>query len=264
MALPGSFAGENVLDSNPGRSVLSRKEFSVHITRPVVLVVALASLLLPGQALAKKHKKGKKKAAKTVKLMDEPRQVAEAYLKALAGTGDEDAREFLLGGVTFTAEEASVPNWEITEREKARKETKFLAPAIKHMNDLDRAGAKALNSLLKLGGGAEMTAITKAQADKILSPTKKSSRSFEKSFPVFAYAARVGKDVYFHPHNPWRTVIDGIEHDGEYTLELHLFRVREKSKASERVWPLRVLRFQAGEFDTGWKILPASDWDPDF
>lgn len=238
----------------------------MHISR--VLIAAVVAVTLPAFAAAapKKTRKQKKPASAkvTVASMDEPRRVAEAYLGALAGTGDQDAREYLLGGVTFTAEEASIPNWKISRRDEALKETRYLAPAVKHMHDLDKAGAKALNSLLEMGGAAEMTAITKSQADEILAPTKAKSAAFEKAHPVFAYVARVGKDVYFHPRNPWRLTVDAIDHSGEYTLELHKFHIYEKDGKAERTWPLRVLRMKTEGYDSGWKILPASDWDPDF
>jgi hypothetical protein len=38
---------------------------------------------------------------------------------------------------------------------------------------------------------------------------------------------------------------------------------REKGKQT-RLWPLRVLRIKSAKYDSGWKVLPASDWDPNY
>ena len=83
---------------------------------------------------------------------------------------------------------------------------------------------------------------------------------------MFAYVARVGKDVFWHPQNPWRTVMKGLGEQGHYDLELHLFRIEEReANRPPRVWPLRVLRIRSDKgYDSGWKVLPASDWDPEY
>jgi hypothetical protein len=38
---------------------------------------------------------------------------------------------------------------------------------------------------------------------------------------------------------------------------------KEGPAKQPREWPMRVLRFKAGKIDTGWKVLPASDWNID-
>ncbi|MDF1563596.1 MAG: hypothetical protein P1V51_11165 [Deltaproteobacteria bacterium] len=196
-------------------------------------------------------------------LQDEPRKVAEAYLDALAGKGDESARGYLLGGVTFSAEDVTIPNWEIIERKAVVKESAFLAPAIKYMHDLDAAGAKSLTALLD----DDKKAPAPKAVTKTLAPTRKQIAAFQKDHPVFAQVARVGKAVYWHPHNPWRLLVESIDQAGKYELEVHVFLVkeaREQKDGGDRTWPLRVVRFKTDSHDTGLKILPASSWDPDF
>ncbi len=206
---------------------------------------------------------------------DAPYQVAVAYLNALSGRGDESARAYLLGGVTFTAQEVRIPNWTLVGRDPVRKESGYLAVAVRRMHDLDKAGAMALNELLALtephaaSGGAGKKGRTSRPAkapspEEILEPTRRKARRFQEEFPVFAYVARVGKAVYWHPRNPFRRLLESIPHEGRYELEVHRFLVREKGPKEERTWPLRVLRLKTEAYDSGWKILPASDWDPDF
>jgi hypothetical protein len=50
---------------------------------------------------------------------------------------------------------------------------------------------------------------------------------------------------------------------GKFTLELYKFLVvtKEGPRQTPREWPLRVLRFKTAKIDTGFKILPASDWN---
>jgi len=52
---------------------------------------------------------------------------------------------------------------------------------------------------------------------------------------------------------------------GKYSLQLQRFKIesREGPRQVARAWPLRVLRFRTDGLDTGWRILPASDWSPD-
>src|SRR5688572_10529143 len=56
--------------------------------------------------------------------LDDARKVAESYLNALSGKGGDDARNYLLGGLTLTASDFSIPNWRIVSRDEARVEEK--------------------------------------------------------------------------------------------------------------------------------------------
>lgn len=199
---------------------------------------------------------------------DAPRRIAVAYLKALDGSGPQEVRELLLGGLTLSGEEARIPNWKIQER-VVQKEQLDVTGATGLMKALDESGAKALTNIMNLaeGGGDDdvgMETVTQDQANKLMAPTRAAAAVFKKKYPVFAYCSRAGKDVYWHPSNPWRQVVKELGSEGEYTLEMHRFNVLEKSKDGTRAWPLRVLRIRAGGYDSGWKILPASDWDPDW
>ena len=103
----------------------------------------------------------------------------------------------------------------------------------------------------------------KKKAEKLLAPTREKAAAFKKAHDVLAYTLRVGKEVYWHPKNPMRPLLAKAGTSGKYSLEVHLWTVLSKEGAAKtpREWPLRVVRFKAGKLDTGWKILPASDWN---
>jgi hypothetical protein len=96
-----------------------------------------------------------------------------------------------------------------------------------------------------------------------MAPTKDKAAKFTKAHPVLAYVARVGKEVYWHPKNPLRSLLAKSGNSGKYTLEMHRWMIESKEgpRQTPRQWPLRVLRFKTGKIDTGWKVLPASDWN---
>jgi len=232
--------------------------------RKFTLGLALCSIMIASAAHAGAPKRAVTEKAKdaSLSLQDEARKVAEAYLAALTGEGDATARSYLLGGVTFSAEDAHIPNWKIVRREAPRSEKAFLAPAIKHMHDLDRAGSLALAKLLE---DSQTRAVLRPKdLNKLLSATRVAVGAFQKENPLFATIARVGKSVYWHAHNPFRLLVESIDQGGQYELELHVFMIEETQKTGTRTWPLRVLRLKTESHDSGWKILPASDWDPDF
>lgn len=197
---------------------------------------------------------------------DEVRRVAEDYLNALSGQGSDAGREHLLGGATLNAQIFVLENWKVVSREPARKEKASLARAHAAMEALDKSGAKAFDTVVSrdaTGDELTMTELTLAQAQKLVRPTQKRARAFLKQFPVLAYVARVGKEVYWHPKNPMRLVLSQAGKTGNYELEMHLWTVEtvEGRFRKKRQWPLRILRFRSPHVDTGWKILPASDWN---
>ena len=194
---------------------------------------------------------------------DPARRVAIAYLKALHGTGDGSARELLLGGSTLTADDFTIPNWKIVRRDPPEIEEGDIRAAVAEMRALDKAGRETLNAVVNLDGDSAK-ALTQAQAEKMMAPTKRRAERFRRAFPVFSYVARVGKDVFWHPSNPWRTVVDELGDKGKYKLVLHRFHIEERAGGKTRVWPLRVLRITTAQYDSGWKVLPASDWDPEY
>jgi hypothetical protein len=197
---------------------------------------------------------------------DLPKKLAVAYLKALDGSGTEKGRELLLGGLTLTAEEVGIPNWKIRDR-IVQVEELDVKGAVSQMKALDESGRKALNDIMNLAeesGEFGMASVDQATADKLMVPTQKAAKAFKEKYPVFAYCARAGKEVYWHPANPWREIIKKLGNRGKYKLEFHRFNIEEKDKGKTRIWPLRVLRITANDFDSGWKILPASNWDPDW
>jgi len=195
------------------------------------------------------------------------RTVADSYLRALTGSGDDRARELLLGGATMDAQIFSLDSARIVSKDPLRREEGNLATALELMRELDRAGRQARTRMMKGGAkshGDEMgyTELSQAEASKLLAPTREKAQKFLKACPVLAYLTRVGKELYWHPRNPMRALLHEAGDGGQYRVELHRFRVEslEGPSKAPRQWPLRVLRFRSGGIDTGWRILPASDW----
>ncbi len=196
--------------------------------------------------------------------LDEPRKIAESYLKALEGKGDGTARNYLLGGSTLTANDFSIPNWKIQKRDAPRLEEKDVDGAVASMRDLEKKGAESLNGVIVSEDNS--VALSQEQANKLLEPTKRQAEKFSAQYPIFSYVARVGKDVFWHPENPWLGEVKKLGRGGNYKLEVHRFTIEEKDPGggASRTWPLRVLRVTTKTYDSGWKILPASDWDPNY
>ncbi|MBL8938294.1 MAG: hypothetical protein JNM69_27260 [Archangium sp.] len=194
------------------------------------------------------------------------KKVAETYLNALTGAGDEAGKDLLLGGVTMNAQLFSLDNWEFKSKDPVKKEESDLVHAVQAMNDLDKAGRSALTKLMgmdQVGDDLKMTEVSQADATKLLGPTREKAAAFTKAHPVLSYVMRVGKEVYWHPKNPMRAVVAKAGGSGKYSIEVHRWVVLSKEGAAKtpREWPIRVVRFRAGKVDTGWKILPASDWN---
>jgi hypothetical protein len=194
--------------------------------------------------------------------------VAKTYLDALSGAGNEGGKDLLLGGVTMNAQLFVLENWKILSKEPVRKEQGELGPAVKSMNELDRAGRQALTKAITSGGSGDdlqVMQLSQEEATKLMKPTQDRAIKFQKNFPVLAYVLRVNKEVYWHPKNPMRTVLAKAGTNGKYDVEVHRFAIetREGPRQVPRQWPLRILRFKSAKLDTGWKVLPASDWNAD-
>ncbi len=198
---------------------------------------------------------------------DEVDRVATTYLNALTGKGDEAGKDLLLGGVTMNAQLFTLENAELKGAPEVKKEEGDLGKAVQMMNELDKAGRKALTKLMgaeAVGDDLKVTEVSKEDAEKLLKPTLEKAQAFLKAAPVLAYVCRVGKEVYWHPKNPMRPLLAKAQpQGGKYTLDMYRWTVltKEGPAKTPREWPLRVLRFKAGKLDTGWKILPASDWN---
>lgn len=202
---------------------------------------------------------------------DDARKAAEAYLQAISHQGNDGAIESLLGGATLTARLYSIENWKVVGREKHRKELGDVSDLHQYVNAIDKAGREALAAMLGGGPAASdadglgVQEISQEEAAKILEPTKKLGNAMKASHPVFAYVARVDKQVYWHPKNPFRKLLADAGAKGKYTCELDYFWVETVEGRHEdkntRKWPLRIVRWQAGGVDTGFKVLPASDWN---
>ena len=197
---------------------------------------------------------------------DEAKQTAVAYLKAVSGTGDDKGRELLLGGATMNAQIFALENFEFKKKDPVEREEKSLKSALEEIAALDHAGRSALNTMLdetNKSGEISVQQISQSDAAKILEPTRERSRKLLSDHPVLAYALRVGKEVYWHPHNPMRALLAKPGLGPTYSLELHRWIIvsKEGPRKAVREWPLRVLRFRSGKIDTGWKVIPASDWN---
>lgn len=196
----------------------------------------------------------------------EPKKVAQTYLNALTGSGDEAGKDLLLGGVTMNAQLFTLENFEFKSKDPVRKEDGDLAHAVQMMNDLDKAGRTALTKLMgvqAVGDDLQVVEVGQAEATKLLAPTRDRATNFQKQHAVLAYVLRVGKEVYWHPKNPMRAVLSKSGTTGKYSIEVHRWTILSKEGPAKqpREWPLRVVRFKSAKVDTGWKILPASDWN---
>ncbi len=194
------------------------------------------------------------------------KKVAETYLNALTGKGDEAGKDLLLGGVTMNAQLFTLENWNLKAKDPVKHEELDVGHAVGMMTDLDKAGRKALTKLMgaeQVGDDLKMTEVSKEDAEKMLKPTREKAAAFLKAHPVLAYSMRVGKEVYWHPKNPMRPLLAKAGTSGKYTLDIHRWTVLsvEGPAKTPREWPLRVVRFRSGKIDTGWKIMPASDWN---
>jgi crotonobetainyl-CoA:carnitine CoA-transferase CaiB-like acyl-CoA transferase len=196
---------------------------------------------------------------------DDVEKVAVAYLEALAGTGDPAARGYLLGGVPLAAREVSIPNWKIVVRDDVRAETGLSRELIFRLRALDDKARKSLVSSQKASAPGA-TSVDRDKARAMFTTTREESAAFAKDFPVFSAVARADKDVFWHPANPWRKLLVEIEKAKTYQVELHLFRIEEREgERAPRVWPLRVVRLTTDKgYDSGYKVLPASHWDPEY
>lgn len=191
---------------------------------------------------------------------DEPLRIATDYLNALEGTGPDYARTYLLGKVTLDAEVVAIANWKILKREPEVVEKAKLADALTELKKLDKQGSDYLKKKYKLKTAAE---ITREQAREVLTPTQPQAQALLKKFPLFGKLARVDAWVYWNPHNPLRQLVPELGTRGEYQLWYHHFEIEEVLKQGKtRTWPLRVMRIKTEIYDSGWKILPASSWDP--
>ncbi len=202
---------------------------------------------------------------------DDARKLAETYLQAIAHQGGEAGVESLLGGATLTARLFTLDNWKVVGREKHRHEEGEVADLRAYVDAIDKAGREALGAMLGGGPGKTdedglgVTELTAEDAARILAPTRAKATQFNKTHPVFAYLARVDKQVYWHPKNPFRKLLADAGKRGRYQCDLDLFWVESVEGHHEdkqvRKWPLRVVRFRANGGDSRLKVLPASDWN---
>lgn len=238
------------------------------------LSLALAAVLVSSPALAAKPKgdsSGRQArvvdTAVSLDAQDETRKLAEAYLKAISREGAETAIDALLGGATLTALIYTIENWKIVEREKHRQETGRLEDLHAAIDGIDSAGRHALAKMVSGSedpDGLEVQELSADEAAKLLQPTRTKARQFNRTHPVFAYIARVDRHVYWHPQNPFRKVLKEAGAKGEYVADFDLLWVETIEGVHDkrpRKWPLRVVRVRAGDYDSGLKILPASDWN---
>ncbi len=203
-----------------------------------------------------------------VDTQDDARKAAQAYLDALTGKGAETSRDLLLGGATLTARMVTLANAKVVAREKHRHEEGQLGDLNTLVNELDKEGRAALAKLMGGGPGASddmaMTEVGAEDAKKLLGPTREKAQRFNQTHPVFAYVARVDKEVYWHPQNPFRPLLTQAGPTGAYAIDLDLFWVETVEGLGEkttRKWPLRIVRFRSAKADTNLRVLPASDWN---
>ncbi len=192
--------------------------------------------------------------AREPKPIDDPRALAEKYLLALSDAHDQSGKDYLFGGLTLDAVTATAMQPEITRQDPMRSEELPLKDAATAVATLDRAGVPS--------GALETMSL--AEAKKLLEKTQAQRKELAKKFPVLAEVIRYDRPLYWNPRNPARVLLAQAGAEGKYKLEYVPFVARSKdSDGKTRTWPLRIVRFKAGTIDTGWKVLPASEWDPE-
>src|SRR5450432_3161409 len=95
---------------------------------------------------------------------EDAKKVAETYLNALTGKGDEAGKDLLLGGVTMNAQLFTLENWTLKAKDPVKKEEEDIGHAVGMMTDLDKAGRKALTKLMgaeQVGDDLKMTEVSK-------------------------------------------------------------------------------------------------------
>jgi hypothetical protein len=195
------------------------------------------------------------------------RKMAETYLNAIAGTGDASGRDLLLGGATTSAQLYVLENWRIVGEEAPRHEEAEVELATRLMHELDDASVQAASGLLASGSGADSASvenITPEVAKEIMKPTQESADRLTSALPVMATFLYVGKAVYWNPKSASRITLAGAG-PGKYSLDLQAFDVEtfEGPRKVQRRFPLKMVRFKAPKVDTGWRVLPAADWNAD-
>jgi hypothetical protein len=201
---------------------------------------------------------------------DEARKLAELYLKALTGQGSEADRDKLLGGATMTARIFTLENWKVVGRDAHRHEEGALEDVGVLVDALDKEGRAALAKIMGGGPGSEegndmaTHEYSAEEAKQLLAPTRAKAALLSKTHPVFSDVARVDKEVYWHPKNPFRKLLADAGGKGGYALDYDRFWIETSEGLGEktaRKWPLRVVRFKSDKVDTGFRILPAADWN---
>ena len=198
---------------------------------------------------------------------DAARELAERYLKAISHQGSEEAIDTLLGGATMTL--LDMESYRFVGREVHREERGDVASLHGHVAALDRAGREDMTRAMGRGraddDGLAIESVTADQADRLLAPTRARATAFTVDHPVFAYIARVDKQVYWNPRNPFRRLLADGGKRGGYQADLDLFWVETVDRADvekkPRRWPLRIIRFRTDQLDTGLKVLPAASWN---
>lgn len=222
-------------------------------------------VLLASTAVAAPAKAAVAKAEPAAKA-DDPQAVAERYLKALADPKQAAGKDYLLGGVTLDAKQAQALGAKIVTKAEPRVEEASLADLSAAVAALDKSGLELLENGAVLAGVSDPKAnVDLDQARKMADKTKQLRKDLMTKFPVFADVIRADRMLYWHPKNPARDLIAAGDKTGQYKLEYVAFTVESKDspKDKPRQWPLRIVRFKSDATSSGWKVLPASSWDPE-
>lgn len=196
-----------------------------------------------------------------------PQQVAEKYLAALSDPKKAQSKDaLLLGGLSLDAKAATVIGPKIVQKAEPRKEEGQVADLFAAVDALDKAGLELLGDSASIGGaGVAQHDVNIDHARKMAEKTKQLRKDLITKYPVFSDVIRADKMLYWHPKNPARLLLQKAERTGPYKVEYASFTVESKDSAKDkaRQWPLRVVRVTFGTTDSGWKVLPASSWDPE-
>ena len=187
-------------------------------------------------------------------------------MAALADPKKAQGKDYLLGGVSLDAKAAAVTSPKIVSKQEPRSEEGQLGDLQSAVDALDKAGLQLLGEGAALGGaGDPAKEVNVDHARKMAEKTKQLRQELITKYPVFADVIRANKMIYWHPKNPARMILQKADKTGAYKVEYVAFTVESKDSVKDkpRQWPLRVVRIKTDATDSGWKVLPASSWDPE-
>ncbi len=192
------------------------------------------------------------------KRMDDPKVLADKYVIAVSDQDHPAGKDYLLGGLNADAVTAMEYQAKIVSRSPPRSEDGSLAEVTKQVAALDAIGVKLMP------GATDLSLVVHEDSKMLLAKTAAERKALFKKFPLFADVIRTDRQIYWSPKNPMRAILAASGTSGNYHIDYVLFTVHSVSTdGKQHTWPLRIVRWKTDKSDEGYKVIPASEWDPD-